>query len=212
MDVVVVGGHGKIARHLLRMLAARGDRARGVIRNPDHAADLDEIGAEPVLCDIEREDLTEAIAGADAVVFAAGAGPGSGAERKRTVDYGAAVKLIAAAKTSGVSRYLIVSAIGANRPEAWSEEMTPYYEAKADADRELESSGLDHTIVRPGGLTDDPGTGRVEVGPALTEGGQIPREDVAAVLLAALDEPSTIGKAFDLIGGETPVRDAVRSL
>src|SRR4051794_21250210 len=130
MDVVIVGGHGKVARHLLRMLAERGDRARGVIRNPDHADDLRELGAEPVICDIETEDLNDAVAGADAVVFAAGAGPGSGPERKQTVDHRGAVKLIEAAKANGVSRYVIVSAIGANKPDTWSYEMKPYYEAK----------------------------------------------------------------------------------
>lgn len=212
MDVVVIGAHGKVARHLLRMLAERGDRARGVIRNPDHEAALRELGAEAVLCDIERDELGDAVAGADAVVFAAGAGPGSGTERKRTVDYGGAVKLIAAAKANGVSRYVIVSAIGANRPETWSAQMTPYYEAKADADREVEASGLGYTIVRPGGLTDDPGTGRVTAAVELAESGSIPREDVAATVLAALDTPSTIGLAFDLVGGETPIADAVRSL
>ncbi len=212
MDVVVVGGHGKIAQHLLRMLTERGDRARGVIRNPDHAGDLEAIGAEPVLCDIERDELTDAVAGADAVVFAAGAGPGSGPERKRTVDHAGAVKLIEAANANGISRYLIVSAIGADRPESWSEEMTPYYEAKAAADTAVEGSGLDYTVIRPGGLTDDPGTGLIEARAQLTESGQIPREDVAATLLAVLDTPSTVGKAFDLVGGQTLVEDAVRAL
>jgi uncharacterized protein YbjT (DUF2867 family) len=212
MDVLVVGGHGKVARHLLRMLAERGDTARGVIRNSDHVADLRELGAEPVICDIENEDLSEAVAGADAVVFAAGAGPGSGLERKRTVDFGGAVKLIEAAKANGVSRYVIVSAIGADKPETWSEEMTPYYEAKADADKAVETSGLDYTIVRPGGLTDDPGTGQIAAASPLDRSGQIPREDVAATVLAVLDTASTIGKAFDEISGETPIERALDAL
>jgi uncharacterized protein YbjT (DUF2867 family) len=211
VDVVVIGGHGQVAQHLLRLLAARGDRARGVIRSPDQADAIRELGAEPVICDIESEDLTGAVARADAVVFAAGAGPGSGAERKRTVDYGGAVKLIDAAKANGISRYLMISAIGANKPETWSEEMTPYYEAKADADAALEASGLDYTIVRPGGLTDDPATGRIAAAPHL-ERGRIPREDVAATLLAVLDLPSTAGMAFDLVGGDTPIPDAVKKL
>ncbi len=212
MDVVVVGGHGKIARHLLRRLAERGDRARGVIRNPDQADDLSQLGAEPVICDIEREELTDAVAGADAVVFAAGAGPGSGAERKRTVDYEGARKLIEAAKAQGVPRYLIVSAIGANRPDSWSEQMTPYYEAKAAADEAVEASGLEYTIVRPGSLTDDAGTGRIEAATEIERGGEIAREDVAATLVAVLDTPSTAGKAFDLVGGETPIDEAVRAV
>jgi uncharacterized protein YbjT (DUF2867 family) len=212
MDVVVVGGHGKVARHLLRKLAERGDRARGVIRNPEHGDDLREIGAEPVICDIEREELTDAVAGADAVIFAAGAGPGSGAERKRTVDYEGAVKLIAAARANGISRYLMVSAFGADRPDMWSDEMTPYYEAKAAADRDVVASGLDYTVVRPGGLTDDPATGSIEVALQLENGGKISREDVAATLAAVLDTPSTAGKSFDVIAGETPVEAAVRSI
>jgi uncharacterized protein YbjT (DUF2867 family) len=193
------------------MLAERGDRARGVIRNPDHEDDVRALGAEPVLCDIERQGLTDAVAGADAVVFAAGAGPGSGAHRKRTVDFGGAVKLIEAAKSAGVSRYVMVSAIGASKPATWSQEMKPYYHAKSGADREVEASGLDYTIVRPGGLTDDPGTGSIAAAPDLDRG-QIPREDVAATLLAVLDTPSTAGKAFDLVGGDTPIAQAIQAI
>jgi uncharacterized protein YbjT (DUF2867 family) len=171
-------------------------------------SDLEQLGAEPVICDMEAlDDISGCCEGADAVVFAAGAGPGSGPERKRTVDLGGAVKLMRA----GVSRYVMVSGIGADRPEEWSEQMRPYYEAKAEADRRLLESGLDHTIVRPGGLTDDPGTGRVAAGTGL-ERGEIPREDVAAVLLAVLETPSSVGKVFELVSGDTPVEEAVRSL
>jgi uncharacterized protein YbjT (DUF2867 family) len=212
MDVVIAGGHGQIALRTLRLLAERGDRARGLIRNPDHAADLEAVGAEAVICDLEREDdITAFVAGADAVVFAAGAGPGSGAARKQTVDLGGALKLVDAAKANGIARYVIVSAIGASRPEGWSEEMRPYYEAKAGADRRVAEAGLDHTIVRPGRLTDAPGTGRVVAAPEV-EYGDIPRDDVAAVIVAALDTPGTIGKAFDLVTGETPIAEAVAAL
>jgi uncharacterized protein YbjT (DUF2867 family) len=208
MDVVVAGGHGRVGIRLLRLLSERGHSARGLIRNPDHAADLHEVGAEPVLCDIEGlDDISGCCEGADAVVFAAGAGPGSGAERKRTVDYGGAVKLMEA----GVHRYVMVSAISAGRPSEWSEAMRPYYEAKAEADERLIQSGLDYTIVRPGGLTDDPGTGRVTVGTDL-ERGEIPRDDVAAVILAVLDAPSTTGKVFELVSGDAPIEDAVANL
>jgi len=208
MDVVVAGGHGQIGLRLLRLLAGGGHRARGLVRNPDHVADVAEVGAEGVVCDMEAlESLSGCCTGADAVVFAAGAGPGSGPERKRTVDLGAAVKLMEA----GVSRYVMVSAISAGRPEEWSEPMRPYYEAKAEADRRLEESGLDYTIVRPGSLTDDPGTGRVTVGTGLAYG-DIPRDDVAAVLLAVLLTPASIGKTFELLSGDTPVDDAVANL
>lgn len=208
MDVVVAGGHGKVGLRLLRLLAEGGHRARGMIRDPDHVPDLAATGAEAVLCDMESlDDLSGCCAGADAVVFAAGAGPGSGPERKRTVDYGAAVKLMEA----GVRRYVMVSAISAGRPNEWSGAMRPYYEAKADADKRLQESGLDYTIARPGALTDDPGTGLVTVGTDL-EPGAIPRVDVAAVLLAVLETPSSIGKTFELVSGDTPVDEAVRGL
>jgi uncharacterized protein YbjT (DUF2867 family) len=213
MDVVIVGGHGKIALRLEQLLAKRGDRPRGLVRNPDHAADLEARGAEAVICDVEAvDDISEHVSGADAVVFAAGAGPGSGPERKRTVDYGGAVKLIEACKTTGVRRYLMVSAIGADRPDRWSEQMRPYYEAKGDADEALAAAGLEHTIVRPGGLTDEPGTGLVQVGTPLERSGRIPRDDVAETLLACLTEPASIGVAFDVLSGETPITEAVRSL
>ncbi len=212
MDVVVAGGHGKVGMGLLRLLADRGHRARGLIRNPDHAIELENVGAESVLCDIEeRDDISDCVRGADAVVFAAGAGAGSGPERKRTVDYGGAVKLIEAAKKNGIDRYLIVSAIAVDRPESWSEPMVSYYEAKRDADLAVLGSGLSYTIVRPGGLTDDPGTGLVKVGTEF-EGGEIPREDVAATLLAALETPSTIGNTFELVSGDTPIEEAISAL
>jgi uncharacterized protein YbjT (DUF2867 family) len=211
MDVVVAGGHGQIALQLLRLLSERGDRARGLIRNPDHAADLEAAGAEPVVCDMEAEqELAPFVEGADAVVFAAGAGPGSGPERKRTVDLGAAVKLIEAARSNGIRRYVMVSAIGVSHPESVSDQMRPYYDAKAEADRRLADSGLDWTIVRPGGLTNDPGTGRVRVGEDIGSG-EVPRADVAATLAAVLQTDSTIGKAFDLLSGDTPIDEAVRS-
>jgi uncharacterized protein YbjT (DUF2867 family) len=212
MDVVVAGGHGQIGLQLLRLLTERGDRARGLIRNTDHAADLEAAGAEPVVCDMEAEDdLAPFVEGADAVVFAAGAGPGSGPERKRTVDLGAAVKLIEAARSHGIRRYVMVSAIGVSHPESVSEQMRPYYDAKAEADRRLADSDLDWTIVRPGSLTNDSGTGRVRVGEDIGSG-EVPRADVAATLAAVLQTDSTIGKAFDLLSGDTPVDEAVRSI
>ncbi|MBM3667665.1 MAG: SDR family oxidoreductase [Actinobacteria bacterium] len=212
MEVVVVGGHGKIALKLLALLAERGDRARGVIRDPAQAPDLEAVGTEAVVCDIEREELTDAVKGVDAVVFAAGAGPGSGTERKRTVDYGGAVKLIEAAKANAVARYVMVSSIGAHDPDSASGTFRAYLQAKADADRELADSGLDYTIVRPGMLSDDAGTGLVDLSTELGRRSAVPREDVAAVLAEALLVPGTVGKTFECFGGEIPVAEAVRSL
>lgn len=211
--VAIAGGHGKIALILGRLLAERGDTVRGLIRNPDQEADLRAAGVDPVLCDLEGDgDVGAAIRGADAVVFAAGAGPGSGDARKETMDKGGAVKLIEAAKAEGISRYLIVSSMGADKaPEDGAEGFGAYLRAKFEADEALRASGLDYTVVRPGGLTDDEGTGLVRIA-ASTGRGQIPRADVAAVLLACLDEPGTIGKSFDVISGETPIAEAVAAI
>jgi uncharacterized protein YbjT (DUF2867 family) len=212
MDVVIAGGHGQVALRLARLLSARGERVRALVRNPDHGADVEAAGAEPVVADMEQlDDLSGFVTGADAVVFAAGAGPGSGPERKRTVDYGAAVKLIEAADAARVRRYVMVSSIGADDPSGGAEAMRPYLQAKADADAALAQSGLDFTIVRPGRLTDDPGTARVAVGERL-EIADIPRDDVAAVLVAVLDEPRTVGRTFVVVQGDTPIVDALRHL
>jgi uncharacterized protein YbjT (DUF2867 family) len=212
MDVIVAGGHGKVALRLLRLLAGRGDRARGLIRNPDHAADLEAAGADAVVCDLEQEDdVASFVEGADAVVFAAGAGPGSGPARKKTMDLGGAVKLVEAARANGIGRYVMVSSMGAGRPERASGPMRPYIEAKAEADRALTASGLDYTIVRPGRLTDEPGTGRIRTGSELGSG-EVTRDDVAATLLAVLDADNTVGKTFELLAGDTPIEEAVRAL
>ncbi len=215
MNVVVAGGHGKVGLRTLALLAEAGHRARGIVRNPDHATELEAAGAEAIVCDMEQADPAEIgtlIAGADAAVFAAGAGPGSGAARKRTVDYGAAVKLIEACQFESIGRYVMVSAQGIDYPHRWSDEMRPYWQAKAEADAQLEASGLDYTTVRPGALTDDAGSGQIEVARILERDGEVTRDDVAATLVACLEEPATIGLGFDLLAGETPIAEALRAL
>jgi uncharacterized protein YbjT (DUF2867 family) len=213
MDVAIAGGHGQIALRLERLLAAGGHRSRAIVRNPDHAADVEAAGAEPVVLDLEAlagvGALAEAVRGADALVFAAGAGPGSGPERKRTVDYGGAVKLIAAAQAAGVPRYVMVSTLGADRPEARGDAMRPYFEAKRDAEDALTAAGLAYTIVRPGSLTDEPGTGLVAVADHLGRWGSIPRDDVAAVLLATLDGDRAIGRTIEVVSGDIPIEQAL---
>ena len=214
MRVAIAGGHGQIALRLAKLLSTRGDEVVSLIRNPDHAADVEHAGAEPAVVDLEQAseaEVAEAITGADAVVFAAGAGPGSGPARKETMDYGGAVKLVAAAEQAGVRRYVIVSSMGANPDAAGEHTFSVYLRAKGRADDAVRASGLDATVVRPGGLTNDPGTGRVRVGEKLPRG-QVTRDDVAAVLVAVLDTPGTIGRTFDLTGGETPVTEAVAAL
>ena len=206
MEVVIAGGHGQIALRLARLLAGRGDSVRSLIRNPAHADDVSAAGAESVVF-----DLAAVVRGADAVVFAAGAGPGSGAARKRTVDLGAAVRLIDAAREAGVRRYVMISSIGADDPAGGGETMRPYLEAKAEADAALEASGLDGTIVRPGPLTNDPGTGTVSAGADVGRAA-ITRDDVAAVVVAVLDDPGTIGRTFVVVGGDTPIATALSQL
>jgi uncharacterized protein YbjT (DUF2867 family) len=214
MEVAIAGGHGKVALNLSGLLTARGDRVRGIIRNPDHAAEVAAAGAEPVLLDLEDTTvarLADAIRGADAVVFSAGAGSGSGAERKWTIDYGGAVALIEAARLASVERYLMVSAMGATNPPDGEDVFSIYLQAKAKADQELMASGLAWTIVRPGGLTDDPPTGLVNLGPEVPRG-SVPRSDVAAVLVAALDETRTAGHTFEVTSGDTPIEKAITQL
>ena len=213
MNVIVAGGHGKIGLRLLRLLAERGDTARGLIRNPDHAPDIEAVGAEALVADLETvDDVSPFLAGADAVVFAAGAGPGSGAERKRTMDLGGAVALIEGAKRASVDRYVMVSSIGAHDPAGGPEAMRPYLEAKAEADEALRASGLAFTIIRPGSLNDDPGTGLVDVSTELGRRGPISRDDVASILLVTLDAPETEGLTFEAFAGDREVELAVRSL
>ena len=212
MEILVAGGHGQIALRLLGQAAERGHRGRGLIRNPDHAPDLEAVGAEPVLCDLERDDPRPHLGGAEAIVFAAGAGPGSGSERKQTVDLGAAVKLIDAATDLGVARFVIVSSMGYDDLEHADPAMRPYFEAKRDADAALRASGLDWTIVKPGRLTNEPGTGRIDAARKLGRSGSIARDDVALTILECLQATNTIRKEFEELSGEEPVSEAVAAI
>ena len=211
MLIAIAGAHGQIARRLTRILAAQGDDVRGLVRNPDHADDVRADGADPVVCDLEGaapDDAARAIDGADAVVFAAGAGPGSGTARKETMDRDGAILLLEAAVAAGVPRYVIVSSVGAEDPPEGDDAMGPYLRAKADADRELQASDRLWTVVRPGRLTDEPGTGRVRVSETPFRG-EVPRDDVAAVLAGVLRHAATAGKVLYVNSGEDDVRAAL---
>jgi uncharacterized protein YbjT (DUF2867 family) len=212
MKVAIAGGHGQIALALTRLLAARGDTALGLIRNPEHGEDIRAAGGEPVLCDLEGDDdLAAAIAGSDAVVFAAGAGPGSGADRKWTVDYGGAVKLIEACRQGGIERYVMVGSIGADPDAPGDDVFAAYLRAKGRADAELAASGLAYTIVRPGPLTDDEPTGRVTLGPDVPRA-PITRADTAALVAACLASPASVRQTFVAVNGETPIAQALTRL
>jgi len=214
--IVIAGGHGQVARQLERLLAGRGDQAVGLIRSADQADDLRRVGTVPVLCDLEHTDtgtVARHLGGCDAIVFAAGAGPGSGVARKETVDRDAAVLLAEAASLSGVRRYLLVSSMGAGEPPppGTDEVFAAYLRAKSAAEDELRRRALDLTILRPGGLTDEEPTGLVALAADVGRGA-VPRADVAAVLVALLDEPRTAGLTLELIGGRAPVQEAIAAL
>jgi len=217
MRVVIAGGHGKIALLLECLLAERGDQPVGLIRNPAHVAEVQKAGAEAVICDLETasaDDVAVLLAGADAVVFAAGAGPGSGVPRKDSVDRAASVLMADATERAGVRRFVQVSSMGAGRPprpgsdEVWA----AYIMAKTAAEADLRARDLDWTILRPGGLTDAPATGRIRLAPPPVPGGTVPRADVAAVIAALLDNPGTRHQTLELVGGDIPVAAAVHSI
>ncbi|MFH9659205.1 SDR family oxidoreductase [Streptomyces sp. NPDC017248] len=215
MRIVIAGGHGRIALRLERLLAARGDEVAGIIRTAEQGDDLRAAGAEPVVLDLESasaEEVAECLRGADAAVFAAGAGPGSGAARKDTVDKGAAVLFADAAVRAGVRRFLVVSSMGADPAHQGDDVFDVYLRAKGEADAYIaRQEALDWTILRPGSLTDEAGTGLVRM-EAHTGRGAIPREDVAAVLAELVDTPATAGLTLELISGSTPVSVAVKSV
>jgi nucleoside-diphosphate-sugar epimerase len=220
MRVVLAGAHGQIARRLGRLLSRRGDTVVGIVRDPAHGSDLIGDGVEPVILDLETasvDDVTEVVRGAAAVVFAAGAGPGSGLARKDTVDRAAAVLLADAAERAGVRRYLLVSSIGVDAvadgatPAGMDDVFLAYLRAKLAAERDLRARpGLMTTVLRPGVLTDEPGTGRVTLARHVDRG-SVPRDDVAAVLLALLDAQRD-GTVMELVSGPTPVEEAVAGL
>ncbi|HEY5835465.1 NAD(P)H-binding protein [Streptomyces sp.] len=214
MRTVIAGGHGKIALRLERLLTARGDSAAGLIRNPAQADGLRAVGAEPVVLDLESADVDEVAAvlrGADAAVFAAGAGPGSGAARKRTVDHAAAVLLADAAERARVRRFLVVSSLGANAHATGADPVfTAYLRAKGEADDAIRArTSLDWTFLRPGTLTDSPGTGLIALSPTHAGRGPVPREDVASTLAALLTAPATAGLTLNLTSGSTPIAETI---
>ncbi len=216
MRIVIAGGHGQVALRLAKLLSRRGDTPVGLIRKRAQEGDLREAGAEPLVLDLEDtsvDALAEQLAGADAVVFAAGAGGDSGPERKDTVDRQGAVTFAEAAVQAGVRRYLLLSSYGADADasdEEFGDSFGPYLRAKGKAEEQVQALDLDVTVLRPGGLTDDPGTGNVRLAPKVDRG-EVSRDDVAAVLVALLDAPSAVGQTLELIEGDTPIAEAVRA-
>jgi uncharacterized protein YbjT (DUF2867 family) len=214
MRIVIAGGHGQIAQQFGRLVAAAGHHPVGMVRNPAQMTELQEAGIEPAIIDLENTDvaeMTDIVRGADAVVFAAGGGPDGNAQRKETVDKGAAIMLADAAQAAGVRRYVMISAMGTEQADPESDDVFQVYlRAKQAADDDVRSRDLDWTIIRPGRLTDDVPTGRVAVG--RLEPGSVTRGDVAHVLAEVLESDAAIGKTFDVLNGDDPVNQAVAAL
>lgn len=211
MKISIVGANGSIARLMHPLLRENGHKVRGLIRKEEQAETMRELGVDPVVCDVEyQEDISDAIGEADAVVFAAGAGPGSGAERKWSVDRDGAIKLIEAAKNNKIGRYIMISAMGLDEPRG-SDVFQVYQKAKSEADEALRESDLNYTIIKPGRLTDEPGSGLVNMASSL-EQGEIPRKDVASVLVHVLEAPGLYKQTFDLVSGDTPIDEAIKKL
>ncbi|WP_458124545.1 SDR family oxidoreductase [Paenibacillus sp. Z3-2] len=214
MNVLVIGANGQIGKLVVEQLVQEGKhKVTAMIRKPEQADALKKLGADVVIGDLEGsvEDLAEAMKDHNAIVFTAGSGGSTGQDKTLLIDLDGAVKTMEAAEQQGISRYILVSAYGADQREKWSESIKPYYVAKHYADRALFASDLNYTIIRPGGLENEPGTGKIAVGTDL-EPGSIPREDVARVIVASLQDEKTYRMAFDLIAGDHPIEDALGKL
>ncbi|MES1926722.1 SDR family oxidoreductase [Salinisphaera sp. T31B1] len=209
MKVLIAGAHGQIGQRLVRRMAKSSHQARAMVRRADQVDEMSRLGAaETVVADLEG-DCSQALAGCEAVVFTAGSGGHTPPEKTDDVDRRGAISLIDQAVTAGVRRFLIVSSMNADTPENGPEKMRHYFAAKKAADDHLRASGLEYTIVRPGHLLDDDGTGRVDIAKDLGRYGDIPRDDVAQVLLETLDAPNTVGRQFELLAGDTPIAQAL---
>lgn len=216
MRVVIAGGHGQIALRLTKLLAADGHEVVGLVRNPDHEADVAAAGGTVAVLDLEQasvDAVVEVLSGADVAIFSAGAGPGSGNERKDTVDRGAASLLAEAAERAGVRRHIQVGSMGADQADELdpADTFTIYLKAKKAAEDDLRARDLDWTVLRPGSLTNDAGTGQVLLADK-TGRGSITRDDVALVLAGLCETPASIGRTLELIAGDTPVAEALKNL
>lgn len=214
MKVCVVGANGQIGKQVVELLKESSEHTPiAMVRKQEQVAHFENLGVETVLADIADnvDKIAEAITGLDAIVFTAGSGGHTGPDQTLLIDLDGAVKTVEAAEKTGVKRFVMVSALGANQREKWNEAIRPYYVAKHYADRILEQSDLTYTIVRPGGLLNEGGSGKVAIGENLTRN-TIPRADVAKVIVASLSEENTFYQSFDLVSGEIPIVDALKNV
>lgn len=214
MDVLIVGPNGKTGKFIIPLLLEAGHRPRAMIRDEGQREDMLALGAEPVLGDLEKP-LEAVVRGHAAVIFAAGSGSKTGPEKTVDVDQNGAISLIDACLAENCRRFVMLSAMATGASERAPQKLHPYLAAKAIADAHLRASGLDATIVRPGYLSDDAGTGRIRTGENLgqiVDGGLISRDDTARVLAQCLDRPNTIGACFEMLAGDTAIADALAAL
>ena len=207
MNVLVAGAHGSVGQHIVSLLAQSEHEVRAMVRDESQVAELEALGAEGVVADL-KGDVSHALTDCDAIIFAAGSS-GSDVEG---VDRDGAIKLIEAAERQGVKRFVMLSSMGAGEPERGPEALGPYLKAKGEADKSLQASALDYTIIRPGRLTDDAATDEIKVARQFDEWGSITREDVAKALVVALELPNTYGQTFEILEGDTPIRAALEAV
>ncbi|ATH94604.1 SDR family oxidoreductase [Bacillus glycinifermentans] len=214
MKVFIVGANGQIGKHLTSMLKESSEhQVRAMVRSEEQAETLKRSGIETALANLEGtvHEIAEAAKGCDAIVFTAGSGGKTGADKTLLVDLDGAAKTIEAAEKAGIQRFIMISVLQAHHRENWNEAIKPYFVAKHYADKILERSSLTYTIIRPGGLLNEPGTGKIKAAENL-ERGTIPREDVAATVAAALSEERTFRRSFDLLSGETAIAEAIKAI
>lgn len=211
MQVLVAGANGHTGRLLIQFLKEDGHEPFGLIRKEEQKAKIEELGGTPVLADLTDSDVGYAVKGMDAVIFAAGSGASTGADQTEAVDRDGAINLVKATEKLGIKKFVMLSGMGAGNPERGPEELQHYLKMKGEADDYLKSTELDFTIVRPGGLTHEEGTSKIQVGDTV-ERGTIPRADVAKTMISALQEPNAYHKTFEMISGDTQIEDALKSL
>ncbi|TMU87019.1 SDR family oxidoreductase [Bacillus sp. BHET2] len=214
MNVAVVGANGQIGKHVIRLLQENNNHSpKAIVRKEEQAEAFEQEGVQSSLVDLEGtvDDIAKGLHGTEAVVFTAGSGGSTGSDKTLLIDLDGAVKAMEAAKQAGVDRFIMVSALQAHNRENWNESLKPYYVAKHFADQALVQSGLTYTIIRPGGLLNEPGTGKVSAGENLSRS-SIPREDVARTIVVSLSEEHTFNKGFDLVSGRDEIQVAVQNI
>lgn len=213
MNVLVIGANGQIGQRLVKKLKKAGHHPKAMIRKEKQKPKFEEVEIETVIADLE-EDFSHAYEDVDAVVFTAGSGGHTPKSQTKVIDRDGAIKAIDEAEKAGADRFIMVSALKANRdPEIWSEAMQHYYEAKAAADEYLRKSKLDYTVLMPGRLSNEEGTGKVELGNNIElDNRSITRDDVATVILELLDNESSFGKSLELLQGDKPISEAIENL